>query len=716
MLFSRDWLSDHVDLPDDRDELADGLTSVGLAVEGLEETDDGDLMLDVDVTTNRPDCMNHRGLAREVAVHWQRELKPLPTAVDEAAERAADVVSVELDDPEGCPRYVARVIRGVKVGDSPDWLKRRLTALGLRPINNVVDVTNFVLWETGQPLHAFDLGKIAGRKIAVRRATEGEKLVTLDEEERTLAPDVLVIADAERAVALAGIMGGYDSEVTGETVDVLLESAHFDQRRVRIGARRLGMHTDASHRFERGADPGGCAEAAARAAALIAELAGGTVLAGEVDARADDFSERFTARGRLSLRRLEAFAGARFEPADVERWMGGLGFDLQMATGGDGDEGTVWHATAPTWRWYDVESGRGDGTIYEQDLFEEVLRHHGFDPIPSTLPGIEGSDGPQTVDQIRRDRVRDHLAACGYAEAINYAFQSAEMDASLPPLGRGEAVPLANPLSELYALMRRSLVPNLVANARFNARRGVAAVRLFEVGHVFERDGAGSDEKQGVAEQEAVALVCGGSEGTEWDRPVEYDLFDLKGVVESLGEMLETPFSFRAADKTGLLAGTVAEVLVRGDAGEAGSDDPGSDEILAGWIGRVDDEEVGYPLYAGELRTAVLGAGVIPGIAEMRVVAPSRYPTVAADYTLTHAVDVPWAELTAAVEKHRPDELADYGLKVRYEGKGVPDGAVNTTLWFLYSHPDRSLTQDEVNERQERLVGELEGRFGWAEG
>jgi phenylalanyl-tRNA synthetase beta chain len=712
MLFSRDWLSDHVDLPEDRDELAAGLTSVGLAVEGLEETADGDLLLDVDVTTNRPDCMNHRGLAREVAVHWRRQLKPLPTAVDEAAERAADAVSVELDDPEGCPRYVARVLRGVTVGDSPEWLKRRLTALGLRPINNVVDVTNFVLWETGQPLHAFDLAKVAGPRITVRRATEGEKLQTLDGEERTLAPDVLVIADAERAVALAGIMGGYDSEVTGETVDVLLESAHFDRRRVRIGARRLGLHTDASHRFERGADPGGCAAAAARAAALIAELTGGEVLSGEVDARADDFEARFTASGRLSLRRLEAFAGARFETADVERWMGGLGFGLRMATGGDGDEGTVWHATAPTWRWYDVESGRGDGTIYEQDFFEEVLRHHGFDPIPSTLPAIEGSDGPQTVDQVRRERVRDHLAACGYAEAINYAFQSAEMDASLLPLGGGEAVPLANPLSELYALMRRSLVPNLVANARFNARRGVGAVRLFEVGHVFWRDNKGSDETQGgVAEEEAVAFVCGGSEGTEWDRPVDYDLFDLKGVAESLGEMLETPFAFRPAEKAGLLAGTAAEVLVR-----RGDGDPGSDEMLAGWIGRVDEEEVGYPLYAGELRTQALGAGVIPGVAEKRVVVPSRYPTVAADYTLTHAVDVAWAELTAVVEKHRPDELADYGLKVRYAGEGVPEGAVNTTLWFLYSHPERSLTHDEVNERQEALVGELEGRFGWGEG
>ena len=701
MLFSRNWLAEHVELPADGDELAAGLTSVGLAVEGMEEAD-GDLLLDVDVTSNRPDCMNHRGLAREIAVHWGCELKPLPTAVAEAAEHSADVVAVELADPEGCPRYVARVVRGVAVGDSPEWLKRRLTALGLRPINNVVDVTNLVLWETGQPLHAFDLAKIAGPRIVVRRAAEGEKLTTLDGEERSLGPEVLVVADAERAVALAGIMGGYDSEVTAATTDVLLESAHFDRRRVRIGARRLAMHTDASHRFERGADPGGCAEAAARAAALVAELAGGVVLAGAVDARADDLEARFTARGRLDHRRLVAFAGVELAPADVERWLGGLGFPLEREVGPGADDDPAWGVTAPSWRWYDVESGRGDGTIYEQDLFEEVLRHHGYGPVPATLPAIAGSDGPQTVEQIRRERIRDHLAACGYAEAINYAFHSAGMDASLPPLGAGEAVALANPLSELYALLRRSLVPNLVANARFNARRGVGAVRLFEVGHVFWRrgDAAGA----GVAEAEAVALVCGGSQGTAWDRPVDYDLFDLKGVVESLGEVLATPFSFRAAEKSGLLAGTAAEVLV--------GDGKGGHEVV-GWIGRVDEGEVGYPLYAGELATAALGAGVIAGVAEMRVSVPSRYPTVAADYTLTHAVDVPWAELAAVVEAHRPRELAAHGLRVRYAGEGVPAGAVNTTFWFLYAHPERSLTQEEVNERQGALAAELERRFGW---
>ncbi|HEX2162371.1 MAG TPA: phenylalanine--tRNA ligase beta subunit-related protein, partial [Thermoanaerobaculia bacterium] len=262
MLFSREWLSDYVELPGDPGEVAAGLTEVGLAVEGIEAAG-GDVVFDVDVTTNRPDAMCHLGLAREAAVRFGVPLRLPDAAAPEAAERSEDVVRVRLDDPEGCPRYVARVVRGVTVGPSPEWLARRLRAIGLRPINNVVDVTNYVLWESGQPLHAFDLAKLAraadGRaEIVVRRAAAGERLTTLDGEERTLSPEVLVIADAERAVALAGVMGGEATEVTAATRDVLIESAHFDRRRVRLGARALGLHTDASHRFERGADPGAC--------------------------------------------------------------------------------------------------------------------------------------------------------------------------------------------------------------------------------------------------------------------------------------------------------------------------------------------------------------------------------------------------------------------------------------------------------------------------
>jgi phenylalanyl-tRNA synthetase beta chain len=356
-----------------------------------------------------------------------------------------------------------------------------------------------------------------------------------------------------------------------------------------------------------------------------------------------------------------------------------------------------WQVTVPSWRRYDLPPDAPDGTVYEQDLFEEVIRHLGFDRIPATLPGIRGSDGPPSPERRRRDRVRDHLAACGWAEAVDYAFSSAEADAALPsaaPAG-APAVAIANPLSERYAVMRRSLLPNLVEAARFNLRRGAAAVRLFEVGHVFWKTVEG-----GADERETVALVAGGRVGRPWDRQVELDLFDVKGVVESLAEALGAAVEARPADDLpGLTPGAAAELLVDGR--------------RAGVLGRLDDGADAAALSVAEIETAALGTGSAAGSGTARPVAiPSRHPAIAADLTLVHPQDVPWAEIAAAVEAERPADLARFELAVRYTGEGVPAGAVATTIAFLYSSPERSLTQDEVNERQEALRRRLEERFG----
>ena len=721
MLFSRDWLAEYVEVPPGADgaaELAARLTAAGLTVETLEAQGD-DWALDVDVTTNRTDCMNHLGLARETAVVFDRPLR-LPGAlagetIAESATPVGDAVRLTVEDPTGCPRYVARVVRGVEVGPSPDWLARRLTAIGQRPINNVVDVTNFVLWETGQPLHAFDLATLGGDplpEIRVRRARAGEELTTLDGEKRTLTADMLVIADAGRAVALAGVMGGEATEVTAATTAILLESAHFEPRAVRAAAAGLGLHTDASHRFERGADPEACRAAADRASALIAEVAGGEVLAGALDARAPlplaarwHDAGRWPPRGRLRLTALNRFTGAAIPAVDVERWLGGLGFAPVAVTdgAGSGDAGPVWDVTVPSWRWYDVQSGPA-GEVYPADLFEEMIRLYGFDRVPATLPAIGGSDGPRTPAQIRRDRIRRELAGYGYAEAIHFAFQSRAADGAAPALVGGEPLALVNPLSERHGVLRRSLVPNLVEGARFNRRRGAEAVRLFEVGHVFAALPAGERGADGlpVEERETVALICGGAVGTPWERRVELDLFDLKGAVEGLGEALGTPLVARPAELPGVVPGTGAYLTAGG--GEAA--------VRAGWLGRIDDpgaDAADLPLYAAEIATAELGEGAAEH--DHPVTPPSRFPGVAADFTLTHPLATPWADLAAAVEAHRPPELVDFGLKVRYQGEGVPAGAVNTTLYFVYNSPERSLTQEEVNLRQRALAAELERRF-----
>lgn len=689
MLFSTRWLADYVDLPGVR-ELSRRLTAAGHAVEGIEEKGD-DVLLDVEVTTNRPDCMNHLGLAREIAVLTGQPLRLPEIAPPEAEERVEDAAAVTVEEEIFCPRFVARVVRGVKVGESPAWLRDRLTAIGLRPISNVVDVTNFVLWEMGQPLHAYDLDRVAGRKLLVRLAHRGERLTTLDGVDRELDEQMLVIADAERAVGLAGVMGGLDSEVTGETRDVLLEGAHFLRQAVRIAARKLGMHTDASHRFERGADPEICERAVSRAAHLLAEIAGGTVLRGSIDARGPQ-STGWPPRGRLEMAKLNAFAGAEIPQADVERWLTGLGFVLEPA---ERVESTAWDVTVPSWRYYDFQTRHeAPHAVYPQDLYEEVLRMYGLDQIAATLPGIPGSDAPRRPEQLLRERVRDWLAACGYAEAVHFAFQSRSLDGRFPSLRAGEPLELANPLSEAYAVLRRSMVPNLVESARFNQRRGVPAVRLFEIGRAFfpvDKLGALPDQP------EQVGLVCGGRVGDPWQRDVELDFFDLKGAVEGLAEELGVRLEARPAVLTGLLDGNAAE-LIR----------PDRDNEVVGYFGRVEEEE-GYPLYVAELGLD----GLAGGDQGLEVDLPSRFPGIDADYTLTHGLDTAWGEIDRTIGDLAPADLVSWRHKDRYRGQGVPEGAVNTTIAFLYNSRERSLTQEEVNERQSALTAELTRRFGW---
>lgn len=686
MEFSCDWLAQYVDLPALPQELAGRLTAAGLAVEGISAgaAHGDDTVLDIDVTTNRPDCMNHFGLAREIAVLYGTPLRRPPASPAEGAEKNADAARVTIDDFEGCPRFTGRVVRGVQIGPSPEWLRRRLESIGLRPINNVVDVTNFILWELGQPLHAYDFAKLAAGELIVRRARAGEKLVTLDGVDRELDPEILVIADAERPVGLAGVMGGLESEVTAETRDIFIEGAHFGRQQVRATAKRQGMHTDASHRFERGADPEICGEAVSRAALLIAEIAGGTVLAGVLDIR--DTAKSWSRQGRLDLKKLDAFAGAAIDPADSERWLTGLGFGV------DSSQKDVWGITVPSWRYFDFQPRpEPPHEVYPQDVYEEVLRVFGLDRIPAALPGIPGADAPRAETLIRRDRVRRQLAASGYTEAVHFAFLDPARDAAFPSL-KADAKPirLANPISEQLSVLRRSIVPSLVDTARFNQRRGLPAVRMFEIANAFY-----ARPERGIPDQpEHVGLVCGGRLGSPWEREVELDLFDLKGALDGLFEAFGVRLEARPAELTGVLGGNSAE-LVRG--GE-----------VVGWFGRV-AEDGAYPLYAAELATAALAGGDV----NLQVDPPSRFPGVSADFTFTHRLETPWAEIERAIRESAPADLVSWQLKDRYRGTGVPEGAVNTTLSFHYNARERSLTQEEVNARQGVLNQDLERRFGW---
>ena len=681
MRFSRNWLIELAPGLREKPDLEARLTMAGFAVEDvLSSLDTGaerDEVLDIDVTTNRADAMCHVGLAREAAALFGVPLEPPAVALPaERSSAPADLVTIAV--PDLCRRYVGVVVRGVKVETSPAWLQLRLLALGLRPINNVVDVTNLVLWESGQPLHAFDLATLRGGRVIAREAAAGERVRTLDGEERALEPGMVVIADADRAVALAGVMGGLETEVTGSTTDVLLESAWFDPRSVRRTARRLGMHTDASHRFERGVDPEGQLAAAERAAALLVELAG----AGEVDEAAD-------VRGAalpplepilLSGRRLDRFVGAEVPPAEVERLLSALGFGVE------GLGGAEWRVSVPSWRRFDV--------LEEADLFEEVLRLHGFEKVEPALPAIGGPDAPELPAHRLRQRVREAIAAAGFAETVDWAFYGEDEDARFAPVSaRGPALRLLNPLSERYGLMRRSLLPGLLEAASFNRRHGLAAVRLFEVGHVFWRGDGGEPR-----EADQVGLVLGGRLGNPWQRTVSLDLFDLKGAVEELGEALGRGVEAEPAEVAGFEPGRAARLRLAGGG-------PG-----VGVLGQVSEPMEGFALFAAEVALEPF----LPLPPTPAVTLPPRRPAVPVDLTLTHPVDVPWAALAAEIERLRPPELASFELENRYQGEGVPSGGVNTTIHFVYQLPDRSLTQEEVNERQRELGAALQARFGLA--
>jgi phenylalanyl-tRNA synthetase beta chain len=384
---------------------------------------------------------------------------------------------------------------------------------------------------------------------------------------------------------------------------------------------------------------------------------------------------------------------------------------------------------APGWRYYDFERRKPNGEIYAADLFEEAVRLHGYDAIPSTLPRLLGRDAPQTTAQSARRRIRDHLVGCGFAEAINFAFHSSEQAARFPaigalplsagPLADGQMtgseppavadVELANPLSELYAVLRRSLLPGLVESAGFNQRRNATAVALFELGNTFllAEDGPDGGAAEGALPRqvEAVSLIQGGAgtHGDAWEPRAEMDFFHLKGVVESLVAALlpGAILTARPARMAGFLPGAAAELWLR-------TGEHPVDGGPLGYLGQVDDDGP-FPLFAAELLLAPLTGGGRPST----IAAPSRFPSVEVDLTLTHALAVPWSELAAAIGELRPENLREHGLKVRYRGKGVPAGAVNTTISFSYNAEDRSLTHEEVNERHQALAAELKRRFGF---
>ena len=473
MLISYNWLRELTGTKLTPTELRERLTMVGLAIDAVEEIE-GDSVLDVEVPSNRPDCLSHIGIAREVSVIERSKVQNPKSKAPKTEGKAGDFASVEIQDPELCPRYTARIVRGVKIGPSPAWLQKRLGEIGQRPINNVADITNYVLHELGQPLHAFDLPKLAEHRIVVRRAAAGERLKTLDGVDRTLDSDMLIIADAQRPIALAGVMGGLDSEISAQTTDVLIESAYFNPDSVRRTARKLGMDTEASRRFERGADCENVLQAQTRCVELICEIAGGVATEDAIDVYLNPLLERLV---DFRPERVESVASLRVDPSEMTRILEALGFTPEESS----KNGAV-RFTVPSWR-IDVS--------LEEDLIEEIARHTGYDKIASELPPSNMS-GEYQPTEMKRRALRRILRDLGFDEAINFSFIDTVHDEQfelLPGIAdetdKVSFVTLSNPILEEATRMRATLLPGLIESLKNNLNHGTRDVRLFEIGRIF---------------------------------------------------------------------------------------------------------------------------------------------------------------------------------------------------------------------------------------
>lgn len=636
-----------------------------------------DVVLELEITPNRPDCLSLIGVAREIHAETGNALKLPQVNLQEGETDIREMTSVTIDAPELCPRYAARVIRGVKVRQSPAWLQQRLESMGVGVINNIVDVTNFVLMEYGQPLHAFDYHKLTEHRIIVRRAAEGEQLKTLDEVTHDLTPDMLVIADAEKPVALAGIMGGYDSEITAATCDVLLESAYFNPSSIRATAKAFGMSTEASYRFERGADPGAVLPTLNRAAQLIAELAGGTICAGSVDVYP---GQQPPVQLQLRPERVNFVLGTALEATDMDTILSRLGFQVK-ATGGK------YHVTVPTFR--------ADVTR-EIDLIEEIARVYGYDNIPTTLPrGDIPVPTPEPRTEVRK-RIKHFLLGSGMMEAVNYSFyhpncfDKIRLNANDP---LREALQLRNPLSPEMSMLRTTLLPSLLENAQYNRNHQIDDIALFEMSTVF------IDEK----EPERVAGILAGEIGDGvYGNPYRSpDFFDIKGVVEGILEVCGVAdYTLEKTEEPTFHPGRNAAVSLADKQvcifGEA------HPKVLANY-------DLPYKAYLFEFDLEALG-----NTAEFskRFEPIPIYPNVQRDLAIVLDTEI----LSELPMKHIYAAGGKWVESVRlfdvYVGDQVPAGKKSLAYTITYYSATETLTDNAVNALHDRVVKHLHQELG----
>ena len=668
MKFSREWLSDYVDLSDlSDDQLGVRLTEIGHAVEST-ESHGSDTVFDLEITTNRVDAMSHVGMAREIAAALGRSTTIATTPPPTSRTGESDLrVTIRIDAPEMCARYTGLVIRNIAVKPSSPLVVKRLEAVGLRPINNIVDITNYVMVALGHPLHAFDLDRVSGPAIIVRRGKPGETMKSLDGEMRKIDPDTVVIADAQRAVGLGGIMGGFESEITSSTRNVLLECAWFDPSTIRRTARRLGLKTDASYRFERRVDPNDTLAVISEAARMIVESGGGTAEA-PIDVVAAEVKPKTI---RLRSTKLDEASASSVGIGYALELFRRLGFDAETA-----HDGVL--VTVPTYR----------GDIHEEmDLVEEVLRFFGLNNVPAMLPRMTTGDVRREATDVAEDLIRDMLIGCGLSEAINYSFIRPEWNALISD---EKPIRITNALSEAIEAMRLSLLPGLLETVAFNRSYGTRDGGLFEVGRTYHRQ-----NDNVVHEHHRIAIVLYGLIGTFWgDAKRAIDFFDIKGIVEQIAAKMHCDVTFAASDQRWLRSGKRATAW------------HGDREIASlGFLAADVQQTFGIK---GDVAVAEIDVEAIIASSntEWTMAPVARFPGVPMILALTHARDLEYQRIIDTIRSFNIENLHEVGLRDRFVPEGTDD-IIKTTLGMWYQAFDRSLTQEEVAGLQQNLASRL---------
>ena len=674
MKISPHWLREFVDLKVDDRRLAEDLTAAGIAVESI-SGQGADVVFEMEIGTNRPDAMNHYGVAREAAVIYDLPLKLIAPKLPAATATLA--LPIEITEPDLCPRFTGRVIRKVHIKPSSEKMVRRLALLDQRAINNAADATNYVLWEIGKPTHVFDLDLLEGGRIIVRRAKEGELLKTLDGVERKLSADDLVIADARKPVALAGVMGGYDTMITEKTRNILIESAWFDPVTIRKTSRRHGLHTDASHRFERGADFESTVLSCDRVAELILETGGGELNGGVVDVIAKHID---LAPIALHISEMHRILGKEVSTQQIYRILTKLGFEMLPEVSGELD----FTVRVPSWR-LDVER--------EIDLIEEVARLHGYDKFPNTLPAFAGAV-IELPDAAKDAALRSSLLALGYNEAVSLSFISHD-DAET--FSASPVIELANPLSEEASVMRTSMVPGMLDMLAFNLNRGIDNVRLFEAGGIFELAGTKPLELKRICVGATGSAVPGGVH--EAARP--FSFFDLKGDLETLLKAFDSSTLYFDAH--------IPEYYHPGRSARAVLDG-----TTVAQFGQIHPDVAARRKLRQEVFVAELFLDRLyrRALRKVQYQALPKYPAVERDFSFLFGDDVTFENVQQAVIALNLSELRAFVPVEIFRGGKVPAGKYSILLRVTFQSGDRTLREEEVTQWSSAIVQALEALGG----